>query len=177
MPDVEPTKPDPVPLSARAWDEAAPSFDESADHGLRDPDVRAAWTSLLSRALPAPPSRVADLGCGTGSLAMVAAELGHDVDGVDFSERMLTLARAKAGGRTGVRFELGDVADPPLAHGSYDAVICRHRRILSSAVVRLSWPADGRSRSRRLPVTWVSLSRGCVVGWPRPTSTTATGKG
>lgn len=109
-----------------AWDAAASTFDDAADHGLRDPDVRSAWGDLLVRLLPDPPSRVADLGCGTGSLALLAGDLGHDVDGVDLSPRMLAAARRKARGRAGVRFSAGDATAPPLREGSYDAVLCRH---------------------------------------------------
>lgn len=111
---------------AEVWDGAAATFDESADHGLRDPEIRSAWAALLTRVLPAPPSRLADLGCGTGSLTILAAELGHDVDGIDFSEQMLTVARSKAGTRAGVRFVTGDAASPPLVERVYDAVLCRH---------------------------------------------------
>lgn len=107
------------------WDEAASRFDESADYGLRDLDVRSAWAALLMRVLPAP-SRLADLGCGTGSLAVLASELGHDVDGVDFSEQMLAIARSKAKRRAGIRFSAGDAAAPPLTEGAFDAVLCRH---------------------------------------------------
>jgi len=109
-----------------AWDDAAATFDQSADHGLRDPHVRSAWATLLADVLPKPPSRVADLGCGTGSLACLAAELGHRVDGVDFSEQMLAVARSKTRGRPGVSFVVGDASAPPLTEDVYDAVLCRH---------------------------------------------------
>ena len=109
-----------------AWDGEAATFDASPDHGLGDPGVCAAWRSLLGRLLPPAPARVADLGCGTGTLALLAAELGHAVDGVDFSRRMLDLARAKAAAAPGVRFVLGDAAAPPLPPASYDVVLGRH---------------------------------------------------
>ncbi|WP_240694671.1 class I SAM-dependent methyltransferase [Cryobacterium sp. SO1] len=53
----------------RPWDGQANDFDDEADHGLQDPRVRAAWQSLLAPLLPERPARIADLGCGTGSLA------------------------------------------------------------------------------------------------------------
>jgi precorrin-6B methylase 2 len=50
------------------WDAEAARFDEEPDHGLRDPEVRACWRTLLLSALPPAPARVADLGAGTGSI-------------------------------------------------------------------------------------------------------------
>ena len=112
---------------AAAWDEQAADFDAEADHGLRDPAVRRAWRDLLRTVLPDPPGPVVDLGCGTGSLALLMAEEGHDVLGVDFSPRMVARARAKAGAATSAPALLvADVADPPLRAGSVDVVLCRH---------------------------------------------------
>ncbi len=67
------------------WDEAASSFDDEPDHGLRDAEVLRAWTEALTEWLPARPSRVLDAGCGTGSLSVVVAGLGHEVTAVDYS--------------------------------------------------------------------------------------------
>lgn len=41
------------------------------------------------------PSSVADLGCGTGSLAIPLARSGFDVYGIDLSSEMLSVARSK----------------------------------------------------------------------------------
>lgn len=106
------------------WDAEAADFDTPADHGLRDPAVRAAWRALLLEHLPPAPARVADLGCGTGTLSLLLAEEGYAVDGVDFSPAMVALARAKLGARAGV--VEGDASDPPLAAAAYDVVLCRH---------------------------------------------------
>lgn len=109
------------------WDAAAATFDEDADHGLRDPRIRAAWRQVLASALPEPPAAVVDLGCGTGSLAVLAAEAGHRVTGVDFSPAMIEQARRKAesAGVAG-RFLVGDAAAPPVAPTSVDVVLVRH---------------------------------------------------
>lgn len=107
------------------WNAEAPAFDEAPDHGLRDPAVRAAWRSLLLGVLPPSPAAVADLGCGTGTLALLLAEEGYAVDALDFSPEMVALAEAKlAGSKATVR--LGDAADPGLAPASVDVVLCRH---------------------------------------------------
>ncbi|WP_380176451.1 class I SAM-dependent methyltransferase [Kineococcus sp. DHX-1] len=110
----------------RCWDEQAATFDEAADHGLRDPAVRRAWSDLLLPLLP-PAAVVADLGCGTGTLSVLVAEAGHDVHGVDLSPRMVDSARAKAAA-AGVpaHFRVGDAADPAFEPGSVDVVLARH---------------------------------------------------
>lgn len=110
----------------RGWDAEAATFDEAADHGLRDDTVRAAWRDLLRGVLPPAPARVADLGCGTGTLSLLLADEGFAVDGVDFSPEMVRLAVAKAEGRDDVRFVEADAAAPQLEPGSYDVVLCRH---------------------------------------------------
>jgi SAM-dependent methyltransferase len=104
----------------------AATFDDEPDHGLGDPEARAAWLALLTGHLPAAPARIADLGCGTGTLTVLLADAGYAVDGVDFSPEMITLARAKAAGREGVTFAVADASAPPLEPAAYDAVLCRH---------------------------------------------------
>lgn len=113
--------------SSHVWDREAATFDEAADHGLRDLDVRRAWRALLLPLLPESPQTVADLGCGTGTLAVLLAQAGHHVHGVDFSAEMVRLARQKASAVTvPVRFTEGNAADPPLPAGSFDVVLSRH---------------------------------------------------
>jgi SAM-dependent methyltransferase len=113
-------------VSAReVWDGEAATFDEAADHGLRDPSVRQAWRELLLSVLPPRPARIADLGCGTGTLTLLLAAEGYAVDGVDFSPEMVRRARAKEPiGQ--VTFTEADADDPPLDPGVYDVVLCRH---------------------------------------------------
>ena len=109
------------------WDGQAATFDKEADHGLRDPTVRAAWAALLLPLLPKAPATVADLGCGTGSLAVLLAEVGHSVQGMDVSPRMVEVARQKAlTAGVHVRLEQGDAVTPAYAPGSCDVVLARH---------------------------------------------------
>jgi SAM-dependent methyltransferase len=108
-----------------SWDAAAPAFDDEPDHGLRDPEVRAAWAGRLRTWLPEHPVDLLDLGCGTGSLSLLAAEQGHRVTGVDLSPAMLEQARAKTAGRD-TEFLLGDAAAPPVGERRFDAVLVRH---------------------------------------------------
>jgi len=110
------------------WDAEAETFDDAADHGLRDPDVRRAWAHLLLPLIDGRGLQIADLGCGTGTLSLLlASEGGHLVSGVDFSAEMIRRAREK-GDRTIPKpaFTVADAADPPLAAGSFDVVLSRH---------------------------------------------------
>lgn len=107
------------------WDARAASFDDEPDHGLRDPQVRRAWAARLASWLPARASDVLDLGCGTGSLSLLAAEQGHRVTGVDASPAMVERARAKLAGRDAA-FLVGDAAAPPVGEQRFDVVLVRH---------------------------------------------------
>ncbi len=113
------------------WNREATAFDEAPDHGLLDADVRAAWRDLLLGVLPPAPARVADLGCGTGTLALLLAEQGYAVDALDFSPAMVRLALAKLADAPEpvsrlVTVREGDAAAPGLAPASVDVVLCRH---------------------------------------------------
>lgn len=113
--------------SRRTWDEAAASFDDQPDHGLGDPLVREAWTDFLRDALPYTRADVLDIGCGTGSLSVVLAQLGHRVTGIDLSPAMIALARAKASAAgVPVTFHVMDAAAPSLPGRRFDALVCRH---------------------------------------------------
>ncbi|MEU5319598.1 class I SAM-dependent methyltransferase [Streptomyces sp. NPDC021056] len=107
------------------WDAEAASFDDEPDHGLRDPEVRAAWADRLRSWLPGCACDILDLGCGTGSLSLLAAEQGHHVTGVDSSPAMVDLARAKLAGRDAA-FLVGDAATPPVGEQRFDVVLVRH---------------------------------------------------
>lgn len=109
------------------WDGRAATFDDEPDHGLTAEATRAAWARRLDGWLPAPPARVADLGCGTGSLAVLLAILGFEVTASDVAPAMVERARRKAAA-AGVEIELAvaDAADPGLPEGSVDVVLVRH---------------------------------------------------
>jgi ubiquinone/menaquinone biosynthesis C-methylase UbiE len=109
------------------WDAAAPSFDQEPDHGLLVERTRLAWRGLLARCVPAAPQQALDVGCGTGSLALELARLGHSVTGVDLAPAMVARAREKltAAGLQ-AQFLVGDASDPPTSERAYDVVLARH---------------------------------------------------
>jgi demethylmenaquinone methyltransferase/2-methoxy-6-polyprenyl-1,4-benzoquinol methylase len=65
-----------------------------------------------------PGSRVLDVATGTGDLALELRGRGAEVVGMDFSERMLELARQKA---PDVRFEQGNALELSYADREFDA--------------------------------------------------------
>jgi demethylmenaquinone methyltransferase / 2-methoxy-6-polyprenyl-1,4-benzoquinol methylase len=66
-----------------------------------------------------PGSRALDVATGTGDLAVELASRGASVIGLDFSEVMLDLARAKA---PALEFVQGNALELPFADGEFDAV-------------------------------------------------------
>ncbi|HZD79969.1 MAG TPA: class I SAM-dependent methyltransferase [Actinomycetota bacterium] len=107
------------------WDADAAVYDHSPSHAASDPLEAAAWRAALSAALPARGARVLDVGAGTGSMTMLAAELGYEVTALDLSPLMLERAQHKAAERA-VRatFVVGPAEEPP--PGPFDAVMERH---------------------------------------------------
>jgi demethylmenaquinone methyltransferase / 2-methoxy-6-polyprenyl-1,4-benzoquinol methylase len=66
-----------------------------------------------------PGSRALDVATGTGDLAIELQRRGAEVVGMDFSERMLELAREKA---PSLRFEQGNALELAYPDGEFDAV-------------------------------------------------------
>jgi SAM-dependent methyltransferase len=68
--------------------------------------------------------RVVDVGCGTGNAALLAAERGASVTGIDPAQRLLDVAAASAAERgLNATFLPGDAADMPLDDDSADVVL------------------------------------------------------
>jgi ubiquinone/menaquinone biosynthesis C-methylase UbiE len=108
------------------WDESADDYGRGMP-GMRVEEERPAWREELEWVLPPPPADVLDLGTGTGFMALLTAELGHRVRGIDSSENMLVQARAEAERRgLTATFEHGSAHDPPGAPESCDAVVSRN---------------------------------------------------
>jgi ubiquinone/menaquinone biosynthesis C-methylase UbiE/DNA-binding MarR family transcriptional regulator len=90
--------------------------------------LRRVWSDDLLRAralarLIRPGLRVADIGTGTGALALELARAGLQVVAIDHSKRMLDAARAKLEADPGldVELRLGDASSLPLSDGEVDA--------------------------------------------------------
>ena len=78
--------------------------------------------AVLSAARLLPESTVLDVGAGTGFLTEGAAKIARKVIALDFSEAMMSEARAKLG-QGNIEFKIGNVEQIPLPKASVDAVI------------------------------------------------------
>ena len=76
------------------------------------------WRRATVAAVVEPGDRVLDAACGTGDLAVIAANAGGHVTGLDFSEAMLERARRKAPELDWTR---GDLLALPFEDESFDA--------------------------------------------------------
>lgn len=123
------TSQDPWSRFHTAWGDSAQGYDGLYGHGLHSAAEKAAWLLLLERLLPASdkPLRILDVGTGTGIVALLAAELGHEVTGCDYAEPMLEVARSKAAlSGSDLAFVKADAMLTDFDDGDFDVVICRH---------------------------------------------------
>src|SRR5438067_12789381 len=83
---------------------------------VRNEAEHAAWMESLRPLLPAAPVDALDVGTGQGFLALLLADFGYRVTGVDTAEGMLDAARSHAAGSSSPpEFRLGNAIEPPLA--------------------------------------------------------------
>lgn len=107
------------------WEEEGARYDQKDAHGIFSEAERQLWTGALG-AIP-PASRVLDIATGTGFVALLLAELGHQVTGYDASQAMLAHARAKAAEHAlAITFVEGVTERLPFPDASFDAVTARH---------------------------------------------------
>ena len=81
--------------------------------------------ALLELAGPGPFRRLVDFGTGTGRMLLLFSGRAGESEGIDFSHRMLTVARAnlERAGLSNGRVRFGDVTAAPFADASADLVI------------------------------------------------------
>ena len=109
-------------MAGSLFDRIAEYYDVLHD----DVDYPAECTLLekvFSDLLHRQPVSLLDLGCGTGSHALIFAERGYRVTGIDSSVGMLRVARSKARGRPNVAFVRADMRRFDLGR-TFDAIVC-----------------------------------------------------
>lgn len=108
------------------WDNPNHKYD--AGHGVNDPIEKDMWIEAMAQLLgPDKDLRILDIGTGTGFLALLLAEMGYNVVGVDWAKNKIQLAKDKAANaKIPVTFEIQDAETLSFPDGSFDAVVSRH---------------------------------------------------
>jgi SAM-dependent methyltransferase len=134
---------------------------------------------VVDTADPTPGETVVDVGCGTGNAALLAAERGAAVIGVDPAQRLLEVASTAAEDRNlDAEFVLGEAGSLPVSDAEADAVVSvfgvifapdaaaaagEMARVANSGgrVVLSAWIPDGAiSRAVRLTAETVAAAAG-----------------
>ncbi|MFN4183969.1 MAG: ArsR/SmtB family transcription factor [Hyphomonas sp.] len=113
--------------------------------GLHYPN-EAIETALLELAGPGPFGRLIDFGTGTGRMLALFSPLAAEAEGIDFSHRMLTVARAnlESANARNARVRFGNVTAVPFADDSSDLVI------IHQVLHFLDTPADAIAEAGRV---------------------------
>lgn len=124
---TQPTTPIQEQINAY-WNWRGASYDSQPGHGDRIGTAEhTAWVDTLAHLLPTPPATVLDVGAGTGFLTFIAAEIGHEVTGIDLAAGMLAQAHERAAMLSNPpQFLTGDAIAPDFPPHSFEVVMSRH---------------------------------------------------
>jgi SAM-dependent methyltransferase len=96
----------------------------TGDYGIVARDLEASAADFLARIHFEPGTRLLDLACGSGQVAIPAARAGAEATGVDIAPKWIEQARARAQEEgLNARFDEGDAEDLPYEDDSFDLVI------------------------------------------------------
>lgn len=110
------------------WDIAQHDYDAVPAHGVHSEEEKEIWQEALIQLLgTAQKLKVLDMGTGTGFLALLLAEMGHDVTGADWSGNKLEKAKEKTkSSSTSIKFVREDAENLSFEAERFDAVVSRH---------------------------------------------------
>ncbi|MDF3036857.1 MAG: methylase involved in ubiquinone/menaquinone biosynthesis [Paucimonas sp.] len=96
----------------------------SGDYGHFAKYLEPGALDFLSRLAIEPGTRMLDVACGAGQIAIPAAHAGVDVTGIDIAANLIEQAQTRAQAESvQVKFEEGDAEDLPYENGSFDLVV------------------------------------------------------
>lgn len=111
----------------QSWNRSSSAYDGHAGHGIHSKTEEDLWKNEIKKTLNGETVSILDVGCGTGAISLLCAEMGHHVTGIDLSEKMLERAREKAGMKgLSVDFQIRDAEKTEFPESSFDLVINRH---------------------------------------------------
>jgi SAM-dependent methyltransferase len=96
----------------------------SGDYGKFATYLEPGALEILARMQIAPATKMLDVSCGAGQIAIPAARAGVDVTGVDIATNLIEQARARAVAEgLSIRFDEGDAEELPYPNASFDTVV------------------------------------------------------
>lgn len=109
------------------WSNGADGYNKFIWNSIQPGTLNRRWKEILREGIGDEKVRILDVGTGPGIIAILLAEMGHSVTGLDLSSEMLKKARENAR-RLGlsVEFKQGDAEDIPFEDEFFDVVINRH---------------------------------------------------
>lgn len=148
-------------IPALRFHRLTPLFDSTIRWTTREATFK---RRLLEQARLQPGHRVLDLGCGTGTLAVMAkrAQPGADVVGLDADPEILDRARGKAeAAGLSIQFDQGLSNELPYPEASFD-------RVLSSLFFHHLKPADKHGTNEQIARVLKPGGELHVADWGRP---------
>jgi SAM-dependent methyltransferase len=115
-------------------------FDRIARLAAERPDQPGPYDAFLLDQVPAAPSTVLEVGCGTGAFCRALAAAGHTVAGIDLSPEMIRVARERTPADCRASFSCGDFLIQDFAGERFDCVLSMatlHHLPLAPALTRM----------------------------------------
>lgn len=111
----------------RYWSDGAEGYHKSVWITLQPGTLKRKWQDIIREGIGDEKAKILDVGTGPGIIALLLADMGHSVTGIDLSVDMLKKARENAGKlNMSVEFRQGDAECIPFGDRSFDVVINRH---------------------------------------------------
>jgi len=96
----------------------------AGDYGQVAQSIAAGAAEFVERLELKAGTRVLDVACGTGNLALPAAKTGADVTGIDIAPNLIEQAKERAAAeRLDIKFDVGDAEAVPFDDASFDSVM------------------------------------------------------
>lgn len=111
----------------QSWNRSSSAYDGHAGHGIHSKTEEELWKNEIKKTFHGDALSILDVGCGTGAISLLCADMGHQVTGIDLSEKMLDKAREKMDARgLSVNFMIRDAEKTDFPDNYFDLVINRH---------------------------------------------------
>lgn len=97
---------------------------EAGDFSKVAQHIETAAEAFIDRLNILPGTKVLDVACGSGNLAILAAEKGADVTGLDLADNLVEAAKKRATEKgLSIRFQQGDAEAMPYDDNTFDMVV------------------------------------------------------